>query len=282
MRGHEEPEKENGERWLLTYADLITLLLAFFIIMYAMSNLDKEKFKAVIESLGSAFGNVKATAAPGNGAGGTINFPDVSPGSSVMPTVYPSGMAATSGSTSPTPLATSTPDNGGVGNAIEVQKMNDIKNQVEGLLQKENLQNDVSVAIRQRGLIISINSRVLFGSGSAALTPDSRLLVQKIANILTPLANNQICVEGHTDDDPISTAQFPSNWELSSGRANTVLRLLLENTNLKPANLSAVGYGEFKPLVPNDTPENKAKNRRVNIVILKDEYNKSIDINPSD
>lgn len=283
MKGHEEPEKENGERWLLTYSDLITLLLAFFIILYSMSNLDKEKFKAVIESLGSVFGMAQGTAAPGSGAGGEINFPEFSPQASLpaeaLVSPFPSGV-----SPSTSPLASSTPDNGGIGNAFdtEEQMMDYVKQQVQGLLSKENLQSDVSVTIRQRGLVISINSRVLFASGSADLTPDSRDLIMKISGILTPLANNQICVEGHTDTDPIHTSQFPSNWFLSSARANTVLSMLLENTNLIPGNLSAVGYGEFRPVAPNDTEENKAKNRRVNIVILKDEYNKSIDIQTQD
>jgi chemotaxis protein MotB len=119
---------------------------------------------------------------------------------------------------------------------------------------------------------------VLFNSGSAQLTPASRELVMKIASILTPLANNQICVEGHTDTDPIHTSQFPSNWELSSSRAINVLKLLLTNPNLKPDHLLIQGYSEYRAVAPNDTAANKSKNRRVNIVILKDEYNKSIDI----
>lgn len=282
MKGHEEHEKENNERWLLTYSDLITLLLAFFIIMFAISNLSMEKYKAVIESLGNAFGVVKGTAEPGSGAGGDVNFPKFTPQSSTLNLSSPTQGASPSPSPGVTPLATASPDNGGIGNAIEVQKMNDVKSQVEGLLKKNNLQNDVSVMIRPRGLVISINSRVLFASGSASLTTSSVLLVQKIANILTPLAGNQICVEGHTDTDPIKTSQFPSNWELSEARANTVLRLLLQNPGLKPGNLSAVGYGEFRPVAKNDTPDNKAKNRRVNIVILKDDYNQSIDVGNED
>lgn len=289
MRGHEEPEKENSERWLLTYSDLITLLLAFFIILFSMSNVDKEKYKAVIESLGSMFGSVQGTAAPGNGAGGDINFPQFTPSTTTPPSPMPSGGKSASPGTSPgaspatsagrTPLATSTPNNGGIGNAIEVEKMNEVKQQVEGLLVKDNLQNDVTVTVRERGLEISINSRVLFNSGSADLTASSRDLVRRIADILTPLADNQICVEGHTDDRPIHTSQFPSNWELSQARASTVLRLLLaENIGLKPANLSSIGYGEYRPIASNNTLDGRAKNRRVNIVILKDDYNKSIDI----
>ena len=169
-----------------------------------------------------------------------------------------------------------------MGDAIEAEKMNEVQQQVEGMLVKQNLQNDVSVTVRERGLVISINSNVLFNSGSAQLTPASKDLVIKIADILTPLADNQITVEGHTDTDPIHSSQFPSNWELSTARAVNVLHLLLENPNLKPENLSAIGYGEYRPIAPNDTEADKAKNRRVNIVILKDEYNKSIDIKPAD
>jgi chemotaxis protein MotB len=290
MNKHEEEEKENGERWMLTYCDLITLLLAFFIIMFGISNVDKEKYKAVIESLGSAFGAAKGTAAPGSGAGGEINFPLFSPNTTNMPSVASSAGTSASASgganASPSPNSSaspsSSPDNGGLGNAIEVEKMNDIKNAVQGMLNKDKLQNDVTVSIRPRGLVISINTRVLFASGSADLTADSKALIVRISNILVPLANNQISVEGHTDDDPISTSQFPSNWYLSSARANTVLQLLLSNGKLKPTNLSSIGYGEFRPIVKNDTPANKAKNRRVNIVILKDDYNKSIDINAQD
>lgn len=282
MKGHEEHEKENGERWLLTYADLITLLLAFFVIMFAMSNLDKEKYKSVIESLGNAFGVVSGTAEPGSGQGGEINFPVFSPSASFPSISAGSTTPGSSAMLSPSPGPTATEGNGGIGNAIEVEKMEDVQKQVIGLLQKEHLNNDVSVTIRQRGLVISINSRVLFASGSADLTANSRALVLKIANILVPLANNQIQVEGHTDTDPINTSQFRSNWQLSSARADTVLCLLLTNSKLKPDKLSSVGYGEYRPVAKNDTPANKAKNRRVNIVILKDEYNKSIDITPMD
>jgi chemotaxis protein MotB len=284
MKGHEEPEKENTERWLLTYSDLITLLLALFIILFSMSNVDKEKYAALIESLGSVFGAVQGTAAPGNGAGGEINFPIFSPGTSVKPSLNPMHSPGASGM-SETPLATSSPNNGGIGNAIDIeaQRMEDVKNQVQGFLNDENLQGDVTVSIRQRGLVISINSRVLFASGKAELTKESSELVKRIASILTPLANNQICVEGHTDTVPIHTYQFPSNWHLSAGRALSVLKLLLDsNPKLIPENMSFIGYGEYRPIAPNDTEANKAKNRRVNIVILKDEFNKSIDISPKE
>ncbi len=282
MNGHEEHEKENGERWLLTYADLITLLLAFFIIMFAMSNLDKNKYKAVIHSLGSAFGAVPSEG-DGAGAGGDLSFPLFSPGSSMPPgnSNTPSLSTATasqSATPAASPMVSSSPPGGGIGNAIEIEEMENVQDQVRGLLSQEHLDNDVSVTMRARGLVISINSRVLFASGKADLTSASKTLVLRIAEVLAPLSGNQILVEGHTDTDPIHTVQFPSNWDLSAARASTVLRLLLSTGKLKEANMSAVGYGEFRPIAPNNTPANKAKNRRVNIVILKDDYDKSIDI----
>lgn len=292
MMGHEEHEKENGERWLLTYADLITLLLAFFIIMFSMSNVDKEKYKAVIESLGSAFG-VVAGEGEGVGSGGELNFPLFSPSTTTLPgvvlplpsekpTIAPTFMQTQAPTPAVTPLVSSEPGDGGIGNAIEVEGMEGVQQQVRGLLDKENLNSDVAVTMRQRGLVISINSSLLFGSGSADLTNSSRRLVLRIAEVLGPLSDNQILVEGHTDTDPIRTAQFPSNWELSAARASTVVRLLLSTGKLKQEKISAVGYGEFRPVAPNDTPANKAKNRRVNIVILKDDYNKGIDVEKVD
>ncbi len=282
MKGHEEHEKENGERWLLTYADLITLLLAFFIIMFSMSNLDKEKYKAVIQSLGNAFGAVSGEG-DGAGAGGELNYPLFSPGSSQPPGSGTASAAAGQASAPAiSPLVSASPPGGGIGNAIETEAMENAQEQVRGLLAQEHLDNDVSVTMRARGLVISINSRVLFASGKSDLAASSEDLVLHIADVLAPLADNQILVEGHTDSDPIHTAQFDSNWELSGCRASTVLRLLLSTGKLKEENMSAVGYGEYRPIAPNDTPANKAKNRRVNIVILKDDYNKGIDIKSAD
>ena len=282
-KGHEEHEKENSERWLLTYADLITLLLAFFILLFSISNVDKSKYEQLLVALGNAFGEMH-TQNPG-GQGGDMVFPVFTPSTTVIPTESPTGAhvkpSATPGggeSAAPTPGDTG---NGGLGNAIEVETMQNVKNQVEGMLDKENLSADVKVTMRSQGLVISINSRILFASGSADLSGDSQALINKIATILKPLSNNEIEVDGHTDTDKISSSQFPSNWELSSVRANTVLRLLIESGQLNPKKMSSRGYGEYYPIAPNDTPENKAKNRRVNIVILKDAISRLIDINAS-
>ncbi len=263
---HEEPEKENNERWLLTYSDLITLLLAFFIILYSMANVDKEKFKRLMESLGSQFGaggNAGAGQTSGlsneTGAGGaSITFPPldgVDLGITVSPGATPNG----------------------VGNAIEIDKMEQVKGEVEDMLNAANLGNEVKVSLTEQGLEISINAEVLFDIGSAMLKPKYTTTVGKITNVLSKLKGNQIIVEGHTDNVPIKTYQFPSNWYLSTARAICVLDLIMKNHELDPNKLSVQGYGDSRPIASNSTPEGRAKNRRVNIIILKDAYNAGID-----
>ncbi len=262
---HEEEEKENGERWLLTYSDLITLLLAFFIILFAISNVDKNKYLQVIQSLGEVFGDT----GPGDQSGGQsgdLIYPVFTPHSSEMP----------SGGAARTPSATG----GSLGNTGEVEAMENVKAQLEGLLAQEHLGNDVSVTLRSQGLVITVNTKLLFDKGSAELSDSAKKLVEKLAKILTPLSENEISIEGHTDNDPINTTQYPSNWELSSARANTVLKLLLaSNKELSPKRMSSRGYGEYAPVAPNDTEANMSKNRRVNIVILKDSISRLAGIN---
>ncbi len=261
---HEEEEKENGERWLLTYSDLITLLLAFFIILFAISNVDKEKYLQVIQSLGEVFGD-SAPADQSGGQSGDLIYPVFTPQSTEMP----SGVENTP-----------KPSSGSLGNTDEVEAMENVKAQLEGLLAQEHLGDDVSVTLRSQGLVITVNTKLLFAKGSAELSDSAKTLVEKLAKILTPLAENEISVEGHTDNDPINTTQYPSNWELSSARANTVLKLLLtSNKDLSPKRMSSRGYGEYAPVAPNDTEANMSKNRRVNIVILKDSISRLAQIN---
>ncbi len=263
---HEEPEKENNERWLLTYSDLITLLLAFFIILYSMANVDKEKFKRLMESLGNQFGG------GGNaGAGQTSGLSHETGAGGASITLPPLG----SDDLGITVTPSATPN--GVGNAIEIDKMEQVKGEVEDMLNAANLGDEVRVSLTEQGLEISINSEVLFDIGSAMLKPKYTNTVEKIADVLTQLKGNQIIVEGHTDNVPIKTYQFPSNWYLSTARAICVLDLIMKNSNLDPNKLSVQGYGDSRPIASNNTPEGRAKNRRVNIIILRDAYNGGID-----
>lgn len=152
-------------------------------------------------------------------------------------------------------------------------QLTEAMHQIMNIVESSGLKGAVETSINERGLVISIKDSTFFDLGKADLKPRSREILEKIGVALKELPN-QIRIEGHTDNLPINTPQFPSNWELSTARATTVLRYLAENVGLSPKRLSAVGYGEFRPLYPNDTEEHRAKNRRVDIVVLSEEASK--------
>jgi chemotaxis protein MotB len=246
MAGHKaKVEKDSAERWLLTYADLMNLLLILFIILYAMSQLDSAKYNQLARSLSRAFGDSSAASYIGTTGMANSIVPLESDGfsSTVIPT------------------------------SLEAQQMQAVEQKVTELVASENLKGSVDVTMEERGIVISIRAQVLFKSGSSDIEATSVKTVESIGKVLLSIPGNQIKIEGHTDNDPITTSLFPSNWELSSVRATNVLRLLVDKAGINPKMISAVGYGEFRPKVPNTTAENKAINRRVNIVIVKSMYN---------
>lgn len=235
-------QKDNTERYLLTYADLMNLLLILFIILFAMSQVDSQKFQQLSQSLSSAFGNGSPPSAVQGGSVGNslIDFP----------------------ATAPSPVIPS---------QLEEQQMEALKGEISNMVQSEGLSANVSVALQERGIVITINERVLFKSGSAIIEQESEDKIIKIGkDILSQIKNKHIRVEGHTDNVPIKSTTTPSNWELSADRATNVLRILVEQAGIDPKIISAVGYGEYTPLVPNTSDANRAKNRRVDIVILRD------------
>jgi chemotaxis protein MotB len=236
-------EKDTAERWLLTYADLMNLLLILFILLFAMSQIDRAKFDQLAQSfktIGISSGN-KIT--PVSGGGNTIK-----------------------------PLTNNLPSTPVIKSKLEQQQMDQIQKKVEQLTKNGNLDGKVDVQMQERGIVISITAQLLFLPGSADIVPGSKPTVQQIGQVLKGIPGNQIRIEGYTDTDPIHTEKFPSNWDLSSGRATNILRILVDNSGIDPNIIAATGYGQTKPVAPNNTPENKAKNRRVNIVILKKIY----------
>lgn len=239
-------EKDNAERYLLTYADLMNLLLILFIILYAMSTLQQSKFEQLAASLRAAFGDSAAAAYISQGGAGNslLNFD----------------------TTAPSPVVPS---------SLEEQQMEAVKDTVSKIIEKEKLNGNVEVTIQERGVVISIKEKVLFAPGSADIDPGSKDTVLKIGKVLLEVPGKQIRIEGHTDSDPINTPRFPDNQELSTARSNSVLRILVKDVGIDPNILSATGYGETRPKVPNTTPENKAQNRRVDIAILRDIYDKA-------
>ncbi|MEL7654628.1 MAG: flagellar motor protein MotB [Bacillota bacterium] len=250
MKKHEEHEKENSERWLLTYSDLITLLMIFFVIMYAMSNVDAQKYEVLSQSLEGA---LHPTGLGGTGSGGS----STSGGGIDQATVDQLAAAVSDGET----------------DKVD-PKLVAAAQQIQQLLKEKGLEDKVSVSVKERGVVVGLMNTVLFESGSAKIKPDAVPTLIAIGQIANGV-HNYIRIEGNTDDVPQSSPQFPSNWELSVIRATEVLKLLISQSGVSPDKISAVGYGEYRPSVPNTSAENRAKNRKVDIVILSDELDKS-------
>jgi chemotaxis protein MotB len=250
MANKPKVEKDNAERYLLTYADLMNLLLILFIILYTMSKVDTTKYEQLSQSLRSAMGI----------SAGDKMLPQGGSGNSVV------NLPQNSGQTNQ--------GEGTIGTSEE-QQLASLEKKVEEIIKLEGLQGDVIVTIQERGVVISIRDKILFLSGSAELDQSARATIISIGKALLTIAGKQIRVEGHTDTDPMYSSRYPDNQELSTARANSVLRILVTGAGLDPKVMSAAGYGEFRPVAPNNTPENKAKNRRVDITILKDKFDDS-------
>ena len=250
-----EPEKHaNHERWLVSYADFITLLFAVFVVLYAMGQSDKKKVEEVMQSIQSSFGmsTAGATAPKVNViASQTIT---------VIPSLKPEIKIAPMGRT-----------RSGQGKArAEEKDFRQIKSSVEAYLVKQGAQSRVTLEITRRGLIVSLKEAGFFNSGQSNIKPEAYVLINTIAEVMTQY-NNPLRLEGHTDNVPISTGQFPSNWELSTARATNGLKYLLKNFDVDADKISATGYAEFRPIADNATPEGRAKNRRVDLVMLSGE-----------
>lgn len=249
------PEKEaNAERWLVSYADFITLLFAVFVVLYAMGQSDKKKVEEVMQSLQSSFGmaNVGAPAPKVNVIPSkTMNIiPSLKPEISINPARH------TNGARNKT--------------KADEKDFRQIKASVEAFLIKAGAQNKVTLGITRRGLIVSLKEAGFFESGQAYIKPEAYPLINTIAEAMTQY-NNPLRVEGHTDNIPINTGQFPSNWELSTARATNGLKYLLKNFDVDPNKISATGYAEFRPISENDSVEGRGKNRRVDLVMLSSE-----------
>jgi chemotaxis protein MotB len=255
--GHNGPD----ERWLLTYADMITLLMALFIVLWSMSTTDATKLKALSESLHSAFG---PKLLPG---GGTIESPApaATPGardtSEEPPIPSPASIA---------PAAPSRPTNAGE-RAAEDDEFRRIKASIDAYAKAHGLSDKLQARIVRRGLVVRLmTDDVLFASGEAALEPEAEPLLRHIAAAVGSAAiERPLLVEGHTDDVPVS-GTYASNWELSATRATSVVRFLIA-AGLPPARLGAAGYAATHPAASNATEAGRARNRRVEIVLLRQE-----------
>lgn len=237
-------EDENRDRWLITYSDLITLLMIFFVIMYAMSQISQAKFYALEQSLAQALHQSRDITTSGLGQ------------TSIIEAANPTDKGHKLNTGQQT-------QNQSQNN--ETKTLDNLYQQIEKYIQQHNLQANVTVVNQTLGIEITFKDVVLFATGQATLKPQAK----KILNGLVPFlqsVNNPVVIEGYTDNRPIHTAQFPSNWELSAARAINVVRYY-QAAGVNPNRLSGVGYGQYHPVVPNTTAANRQKNRRVNIVI---------------
>lgn len=243
------------DRWLVSYADFVTLLMVFFILMYALSKIDVDKYNAIAESLsivltGSSLQDVDTVSPSAAPTISALKIPDI-----LNPELTGPGQLEEVQEQIEKFIRNDQPDDSGMAMAESSRKLEDY----------------ITIIEQERGLVISVKDTFLFPSGSDELNPKAQEIILRLGKGLLTIPNH-IRVEGHTDDLSINTAKFPSNWELSMLRAGTVLHVLQDEVGIEPERLSVVGYGEYQPLVPNIDSTSRAINRRVDIVILKQKY----------
>ncbi|SNX55511.1 flagellar motor protein MotB [Thermoanaerobacterium sp. RBIITD] len=232
---NESSEQGDEKEWMNTYADMMSLLLTFFVLMFSMATLDTNKFESIISSFQGYIGILDS--------GKTTN-------------------------TELSQLVSQGSLNKNISNKKEDVELLKLYTEIKDYLKKNNMENNVNVELNERGLLIRFKDTVLFDTGSADIKPESLNTLTKFAQILKD-AKRPIIVEGHTDNVPISNSTYKSNWELSTTRAVNVVKYFIDIQKMNPELLSAAGYGEYHPVAPNDSDANRSKNRRVDIVILK-------------
>lgn len=256
----------NNERWLISYADFITLLFAFFVVMYSISQINESKYKVFSETFGQAF-HLSAEA----GANPQLQEPQApaSPPDAINPVVINAAMPEAPPrvvDTPGTPAQEAPPsaEPAAVKTSDELTQISDLVSDRFSELIEDQL---VRVSSNELWLQIDLNDSILFSSGNADPSAQAIAIFDEIAAILKNYTN-PIQVEGFTDNVPIKSARYPTNWELSSARASAIVKILAAK-GVEPERLAAVGYGEFQPLASNATAEGRAQNRRVAIMVAK-------------
>ncbi|MBM7856126.1 chemotaxis protein MotB [Desulfohalotomaculum tongense] len=218
------------ESWLIPYADLLTLLLALFIVLFASSTVDAQKYNALKQSLSAAFYS----------------------GSGILDT-----------KTSPDNIIEE------MEKTVNDRGLGQLKEQLDKYISENNLGTELQTNLYNDSLVITIRDEAFFDSGSAVVKPKAKKTITSIARILEQYPQYEVVVSGHTDNVPINNKEFESNWDLSSKRALNCMKILLQNKNLDPYRFSAIGYGEYRPIASNETAAGRAKNRRVEVSIKK-------------
>ena len=238
-RGKKQECPKGAPAYMLTWGDMCTLLLCFFVMLLAMSTIDPAKFDVAASSFQNAFSGVLES------------FPSVLITQEVL-----------------------VPRLGG--NEQNKRLAVDAARRIRKAVKSENLEDAIKVKVTESGIAVKVADPIGFDIGDAEIKPELMSVLGQVAEIIGRVEGTQIRVEGHTDDIPIHTRKFPSNWELSAARALNVVKFLATRGNIDPARLSAIGYGEYRPLVPNTSEKNRMQNRRIEIFVDYLQKNESL------
>ncbi|WP_035155966.1 flagellar motor protein MotB [Cohnella thermotolerans] len=244
----EEHEEHADESWLLPYSDLMTLLLALFIVLYAASSVNVSKLEAMSNAFKSAF----------TSGIGILDKSALIESQDELDKRQKQKHEETDMKTQKEKLAQQ-----------EQENLEKLKKELDTYIKKNGLVTQLQTQLNQSQLMITIRDNALFSSGSADVKPEAQKLAVAIGRMLQNYPDYEVIVSGHTDNEPINTYQFASNWELSSKRAINFMKILLQNPAFDPKNFSAIGYGEYRPVDTNATEAGRAKNRRVEVSILR-------------
>ncbi|WP_195576441.1 flagellar motor protein MotB [Paenibacillus sp. 1001270B_150601_E10] len=264
----EHHEEHVDESWLIPYADLLTLLLALFIVLYAMSSVDAQKFKAMSD----AFQTVFQTQSSGGGSG-ILEHP------SLEPTSGDEAKQAEKEFEHDT-AADQKKDRYALQAEKEQEQLEELQGKLNEYIAQNGLSDQLNTKLNHSELMLTINDSALFASGSATLKNESKKLAYTIGDMIKAYPGYQIVIKGHTDNVPIKNSGFESNWDLSSARALNFMKIVLKQSGLDPKQFQAVGMGEYHPIASNDSEKGKAENRRVEVsIIRKYTSNKATEVN---
>jgi chemotaxis protein MotB len=260
---HHEEEHENEERWLVSFADMMTLLFCLFMVLFAISSVNTSKFEELAKSLQDAFSGKVLSGGKSVMTTGSSAHTSAAQATPPLPSIMPVTQV-TSGQTSTTDQSELRRRA-----AQEEQELQALRKRIQALARQEGVAANVQVTVRRRGLVIELlTDRIFFDSGSAVVKPPAQRLLVKIAHIIAGEHKHPVVVEGHTDSTPIATPQFPSNWELSGARAGAVVRTF-ERNGVNGKRMSTQGFGSQVPAASNATEAGRSRNRRVVAVLTR-------------
>lgn len=248
-------EEKPDESWLLPYADLLTLLLALFIVLFASSQVDQDKFDQLSKAFSGAF----------SGGFSIFQSTDIIPIDGEL--VYRESDVWSEWNSEDS-------KSDGLSEQLdliekETSELIALQEQIDAYIADSGLDDSLETKLNNQQLMITISDVALFASASATVKPDGHTLALSIAEMLKQYPQYEVKVSGHTDILPINTPEFPSNWDLSAKRALNFMKILLDDDEPNPGRFSAVGYGEYRPIATNDTVEGRTQNRRVEVSIIR-------------